>query len=54
MTNEDWQLMKKSGFLTISPVINLKTKHLVFAMDAGEVLKAITAAHNQTGESSPG
>ena len=50
MTNEDWQLMKKSGFLTISPVINLKTKHLVFAMDAGEVLKAITAAHNQTGD----
>lgn len=50
MTNEDWQLMKKSGFLTVSPVINLKTKHLVFAMDSGEVLKAITAAHNQTGD----
>lgn len=50
MTNEDWQLMKKSGFLSISPVINLKTKHLVFAMDSGEVLKAITAAHNQTGD----
>lgn len=39
MTNADWKLLQKD-LLKASPVLNLKTNHLVFAMDANLVKKA--------------
>ncbi len=39
MTNADWKLLQKA-LLKASPVLNLKTKHLVFCMDAGLVKQA--------------
>ena len=38
MTNADWKLLQKD-LLKASPVLNLKTNHLVFAMDA-ELVKS--------------
>ncbi|MCD8266334.1 MAG: M60 family metallopeptidase [Prevotellaceae bacterium] len=51
MTNQDWANMKTAGLLNICPVINLKTEHLVFAMDAELVMNAITAGHKSAGDS---
>ena len=39
MTNADWLLLQQQ-LLKASPVLNLKTEHLVFAMDAALVKKA--------------
>ena len=39
MTNADWKLLQKE-LLKASPVLNLKTNHLVFAMDAELVKKS--------------
>lgn len=39
MTNADWKLLQQD-LLKASPFLNLKTKHLVFQMDADLVLKA--------------
>ncbi len=50
MTNQDWSNLKNHDLLNVCPVINLKTDHLVFAMDADLVLSAITAAHKSTGD----
>ena len=47
MTNQDWKLMQEAGLLHKSPVINLKTKHLVFAMQTDGVINAIKKAHTQ-------
>ena len=39
MTNDDWKLLQQQ-LLNASPVLNLKTKHLVFCMDAHLVKQA--------------
>ena len=39
MTNDDWALLRQQ-LLKASPVLNLKTEHLVFAMDAELVKKS--------------
>ena len=39
MTNADWKLLQQE-LLQASPVLNLKTEHLVFCMDAKEVMKS--------------
>ena len=39
MTNADWKLLQQS-LLKASPVLNLKTQHLVFCMDADLVMKS--------------
>ncbi len=51
MTNQDWANMKEAGLLNICPVINLKTDHLVFCMDADLVLSAMTTAKTRSGDS---
>lgn len=47
MTNQDWKLMQEAGLLHASPVLNLKTKHLVFAMQTDGVINAVKRSHTQ-------
>ncbi len=45
MTNQDWANMKELGMLSQTPIINLKTEHLVFVMNSELVLEAVNYAH---------
>lgn len=51
MKNRDWTNMRALGMMQASPVLNLKTDLLVFAMDGPEVLRAMTAAHTSAADS---
>ena len=50
MKNQDWANMRDLGMMEASPVLNMKTEHLVFAMDAPAVISAMTAAQNSAGD----
>ncbi len=51
MTNQDWANMKSAGLLSQCDFLNLKTEHLVFAMDSELVLEAMTQAASDNGDS---
>ncbi len=51
MTNQDWSNMKTRGLLSKCNVLNLKTEHLVFAMDTELVQDAISTAHSRARDS---
>ncbi len=51
MTNQDWENMKSLDLLDKCHVLNLKTEHLVFAMETDLVQSALTAAHKSANDS---
>lgn len=50
MTNQDWANLRSLNLMQASPVLNLKTQHLVFAMNSTKVLEAMTAAARKSGD----